>query len=439
MIAARPMSRPFRGGPAAYLASRIRLGMKFGLETMRALVAQLGHPQRRYPVLLVAGTNGKGSVVAYADAVLRASGLRTGRYTSPHLVRVNERIAVDGREVGDRALGAAVGRVREAALSLARAGALPAEPTYFEVLTAAALVHFAAAEVDVALLEVGMGGRLDATNVAEPACSAIVTVERDHETYLGTSLASIAREKAGILRARRVTVLGPMAPEARAAIAAEAAPRGARLADAEKGVERRPRADARLDLRTRRKVYRGLRPLPGAHQQANLAVAVRLLEEAQSAGIGVDLEAVVTGVERTRWPGRLQLLPGRPALLLDGAHNPAAARALAAFLRGQPPFVLVFGAMADKDVGEMGRVLFPLAREVVLTRAPGTRAAAPDEIVRRVGEAAAAARRAPTVGAALAQARRLAGPRGRVVVAGSLYLVGEVLKRTAARRRRGRK
>ncbi|HET7292020.1 MAG TPA: bifunctional folylpolyglutamate synthase/dihydrofolate synthase, partial [Vicinamibacteria bacterium] len=184
----------------AYLASRILHGMKFGLETTRALAAELGHPERAYPTLLVAGTNGKGSVVAYVDAVLRASGLRVGRYTSPHLVRVNERVVVDGREIGDRALDRAIARVREAAKGLVRSGALRAHPTYFEVMTLAAFEHFRRAKVDVAVLEVGLGGRLDATNVSEPLVSAIVSLDRDHEQYLGTGLVSIAREKAGVMR-----------------------------------------------------------------------------------------------------------------------------------------------------------------------------------------------------------------------------------------------
>lgn len=430
------MARPSRGGAAAYLANRIRLGVKFGLETPRALVAALGHPERRYPVLLVAGTNGKGSVVAYAEAALRAGGLRTGRYVSPHLVRVNERIAVAGREISDHDLHAAVARVREAADDLARRGALPAEPTYFEVLTAAALVHFAEAKVDVAVLEVGMGGRLDATNVTEPMASAIVTVDRDHEAYLGDSLAAIAREKAGVLRKGRATVLGPMAAEAEEAIGVESLARGAWLVRAAVAATISEDGRGRLDLRSGRRAYHGLRPLPGAHQRANLAVAVLLLEEAQAAGLPVDLEAVKAGVARTRWPGRLQALPGRPSLLVDGAHNPAAARALAAELRKGPPFVLVFGAMTDKDVGAMGRILFPPAREVVVTRAANARAAAPEEIVRRVGDPAAAARIAPDSAAALALGRRLAGRGGRVVVAGSLYLVGEVLEWAARRRRR---
>jgi dihydrofolate synthase/folylpolyglutamate synthase len=433
-----PMTRRDRP-TAAYLSSRVRLGVKFGLETMRSLVEALGHPERGYPVLLVAGTNGKGSVAAYVDSVLRAGGLRVGRYTSPHLVRVNERITVGGREIGARALDAAVSRVRAATQGL-RAGAAPLEPTFFEVLTAAALLHFQSARVEAAVLEVGMGARLDATNVTEPLSSAIVTVDRDHEAYLGGTLSAIAHEKAGVLRRGRVTVLGPMAAEPRRVIAAEAAEIGARLADTSKDTEVRAdaRRPARIDLVTPVGIYRALRPLPGLHQRANLVVAVRLLEEARAAGLRVDLGAVAEGIARTRWPGRLQRLAGRPALLVDGAHNPAAARALAHELRRRAPFVLVFGAMADKDVGAMGRILFPLAREVVITQVSEPRAASPDEVARRVGRAAARARREPRVLSALAHARRLAGPRGLVVVAGSLYLAGDVLRAAAARRRGSR-
>jgi dihydrofolate synthase/folylpolyglutamate synthase len=323
---------------------------------------------------------------------------------------------VGGRAISDRALDREVARVRAAAEALAAAGRLPAEPTYFEVLTAAGFLYFQRARVDVAVLEVGMGARLDATNVVEPLCSAIVTVDRDHEAYLGTTLAAIAREKAGVLRRGRVTVLGPMAAPARAAIDKAADRLGARLVEA--------------------KTPKGpLSPLPGAHQVANAAVAVTLLEQARAAGLAVDLSKVRAGIARTRWPGRMQRLPGRPPFLVDGAHNPAAARALADELRGQEPFVLVFAAMADKDIRAMGRTLFPLAREIVLTRVPGKRAAAPDAIASRVGAAARRARKTARVRDALVLARQLAGPRGLVVAAGSLYLAGEVLRSVAAGRR----
>jgi dihydrofolate synthase / folylpolyglutamate synthase len=423
-----------------YLARRVRFGMKFGLETMRALVAEMGHPERACPSLLVAGTNGKGSVAAYCDAALRASGLRTGRYTSPHLVRVNERITVDGRDITDRDFATAVRAVRDAAERLVRRGVLQAHPTFFEVLTAAAFAHFRRRRVDVAVLEVGLGGRLDATNVADPVASAIVSVDFDHEVYLGRTLAAIAGEKAGVMRAGRVTVVGPLSAEARRAVLARARETGALVVLARHGARvarsREPRpasnrdgATERIDLRTPTADYPALRPLPGAHQRDNLLVAIRLLEEALREGLPVDLRAVPGAVARTRWPGRLERVPGDPPLVLDGAHNPAGARALAAYLDGGPPFVLVFGAMADKDVPGLARELFPRAREIVLTRPRVSRAASPDELLRRAGRLASRARLEPSVARALALARRLArrdGPGTVVVVAGSLYLVGAV-------------
>jgi dihydrofolate synthase/folylpolyglutamate synthase len=420
---------------AGYLAARVRFGIKFGLDTMRALVAEMGHPERACPSLLIAGTNGKGSVAAYCDAALRASGLRTGRYTSPHLVRVNERITVNGRPIGDAALARAVHEVRDAATRLVRRRVLSGHPTFFEVLTAAAFAHFRSERVDVAVLEVGLGARLDATNVAEPLASAIVSVELDHELYLGRTLASIAREKAGVLRAGRATVVGPLAKPARDAVVARAHALGARLVDARRGSRLfAAGADERgreaFDLRTPSARYARVTPLPGAHQRDNLLVAVRLLEEARRGGLPVDLRRLPQAIGRVFWPGRLQRLPGRPPMLLDGAHNPAGARALAAHLTAGPPFVLVFGAMADKDVRALARALFPLASAIVLTRPRVSRAATPSEIARRAGRLAASAQREPRVGRALALAARLArakGPSTRIVVAGSLFLVGAVL------------
>lgn len=423
------MSAALHRSATAYLASRVFHGIKFGLETSRALAAELGHPERAYPTLLVAGTNGKGSVVAYVDAVLRASGLRVGRYTSPHLVRVNERIGVGGREIAPAALDRALLRVRAAAERLVKRGAIPAHPTYFELLTLAALDHFRRARVDVAVLEVGLGGRLDATNISEPCVSAIVSIDRDHEVYLGTTLSSIAVEKAGVLRAGRAAVLGPMGREARLAIAVEARRVGARLVDAQDGVRVQDDADA-VTITTPARRYPQVHPLPGAHQRANVVVALRLLEEARAAGVPVDLRVASQAIGTTRWPGRLQWIAGDPPLLLDGAHNPAGARALAAYLEGRRPFVLLFGAMVDKAVGGMAAALFPLAASVVLTRPPLERAAPPKAIARAAGLLAGRAHLEPSPGKALRLARALAHktPGAPVVVAGSLYLVGEVLR-----------
>jgi dihydrofolate synthase/folylpolyglutamate synthase len=401
----------------AYLEERAHLGVKFGLETTRALLAALGHPERAAPCLLVAGTNGKGSVCAMLEAALRAGGLRTGLYTSPHLVRPNERIAVAGRAVSDRDLARAVSAVRDAAARLVREGRLPAHPTYFEAMTAAAFVHFRTARVDVSVLEVGLGGRLDATNAADPLVSAVVSIDFDHQEFLGDSLAAIAREKAGVMRARRTVVVGPAPDEVLRTLRAEARRKGARFALVA------PTSGAATPA------------LPGAHQAVNLAVAGRVLEEAHAAGLPFDLERARPGLRRVRWPGRLQRIPGRPPLLLDGAHNPAGARALAAYLRGQGPLVLVFGAMADKDLRTLARELFPLARLVVLTRPDLERAAHPRAIAAAAGpRLARRCRLEPDVGRALARARRLARPGETVVVAGSLYLVGAVLARRRSRK-----
>jgi len=423
--------------PLEYLEQRARFGIKLGLRDVRRLLAALGHPERCAPVLLVGGTNGKGSVVAYADAALRGAGLRVGRYTSPHLVRVNERIAVDGRTISTADLETAIARVRRAALRLVAARALPAHPTHFEVLTAAAFLHFRRARVRVMVLEVGLGGRLDATNVTSPLVSAVVSVARDHEVHLGPRLSDIAAEKAGILRRGRTTVVGPLPAAARRVLERVARARGARLLDARAGVRVRRRG-GRLDVQTPHGEWSGLRALPGAHQQDNLLVAVRLLEEARRHGLAFAPPAAARGLSAAHWPGRLQWIEGRPPLLLDGAHNPAAARALAAHLRSLPrPLTLLFGAMRDKRIATMARTLFPLARAVVLTAVDVPRAARPEEIARRAGGAAARLVLEPDPVRALARARALTPRGGVLVVAGSLYLVGEVLK--SRRRRSGRR
>jgi dihydrofolate synthase/folylpolyglutamate synthase len=411
----------------AYLHERTQLGIKFGLETMRSLVAALGHPERTFPSLLVAGTNGKGSVCAYLEAALRGAGLRTGLYTSPHLVRVNERIAVAGRPLSDRALARALTAVRDAAESLVRAGTIPAHPTHFETLTVAAFVHFREALVEAAILEVGLGGRLDATNVSDPLVSAVVSLDFDHQAFLGTTLDAIAREKAGVMRAGRPVVLGPMPDEAHRALLEEATVKGARVVEAASVARVVEETGDRLTVRSPTFSWTRLRPLPGAHQRSNLLVALSVLEEARVAGLPFDLARAARGVSRVHWPGRLQSLPGRPALLLDGAHNPAGARALRAHLEKRGPFVLVFGVMADKDIRGLAEELFPLARAVVLTRARIARAASPEEIAARTHGLAARVHLEPDVKTAVALARRLARPGETVLVAGSLYLVGDVL------------
>jgi dihydrofolate synthase/folylpolyglutamate synthase len=405
------------------------LGEKFGLRTMRALMSALSHPERSFESVLVAGTNGKGSVSAYLDAALRAASLRVGRYTSPHLIDVRERITVSGRNIGNADFERLVLGVRDTAERLRRKGAIETHPNHFEILTAVAFLYFRERQVEIAVLEVGLGGRLDATNVASPLVSAIVSIDFDHEEYLGRTLSAIAREKAGVLRRNRVAVLGPMAREAEEAIVATARIKGARLVRALERASMK-QVDESLLVRTPLDVYSGVRSLPGAHQRTNLMVAVRTLESLRSAGLSFDLQQGVAAMSQTLWPGRLEPVPGRPPFLLDGAHNPAGAKALARHLRAtDTPHILIFGAMRDKHIEEMAKELFPGSRLVVATRVRMARAAAPGRIAELGRALGKPVIETPSVGVALARAARNARHDETVVVAGSLYLVGAVRKR----------
>lgn len=395
---------------------------------MRALMRELGHPENAFRSVIVAGTNGKGSVSAYLDTALRGISLRVGRYTSPHLIDIRERITVGGRNIGNADFERLVLRVRDAAGRLLRRGAIETHPNHFEILTAVAFLYFEKHNVDIAVLEVGLGGRLDATNVASPLVSAIVSIDFDHEEYLGSTLSSIAAEKAGVVRANRVVVVGPMDKEAEAKIREISRKRRARVVPALEAVSLR-RSDGELRVRTPRGNYAHVHPLAGAHQRINLVVAIRTLEALKAAGLKVDLERAVAAMSLAVWPGRLERIGRRPPFLLDGAHNPAGAVALAAYLKEtREPHVLVFGAMRDKHYREMGETLFPLARRVVVTRVRMTRAATTDQLA-EIGHATGQeVIEEPSIRGALSRAASLARPGETVVVAGSLYLVGAVRK-----------
>jgi dihydrofolate synthase / folylpolyglutamate synthase len=403
-----------------FLFSLERFGMKFGLANMAALCDALDHPERAFPSILIAGTNGKGSVAAMVDSALRAEGHRSARYTSPHLVRLEERFAIDGHDVDADRLEVSAARVRAAVERLMAAGRLEALPTFFECTTAVAFDLFREARVDAAVLEVGLGGRLDATNVVTPAAAAIVSIDFDHEAQLGDSLASIAAEKAGIARPGVPLVCGAMPPEAMEVIARTAAERGAPLVRAGDDPAVTARAAA-IPL-----------GLSGEHQRANAAVALALLETLDADarhGLRVSEAARRNGLAAARWPGRLETVAwrGRP-LLLDAAHNPAGARALASYLLRERPegVTLVFGAMKDKAVAGMLRALAPVARSIVCTTAPNPRAMTAAEL-------AALARSldldAVAVDDPAAAVDRAFGSPHSVVVAGSIFLVGAVRER----------
>jgi len=400
--------------PVSWLYALQSHGVKLGLDGIRSLLALLDHPERAYPAVLVGGTNGKGSVAAMLDAMLGASRRSSGLYTSPHLVRPNERIRIDGVDLSAAALDRALVVVREACERGLSEGRLEAHPSFFEVTTAAALWAFAEAKVDSAVLEVGLGGRLDATNATEPLVSAIVTVNLDHVGTLGATLAAIATEKAGIARAGRPLISGVAQPEAVAVLQERCDAVGARFVDA--------RATP---------LPSGVRlSLDGTHQRGNARVAVAAFEAfAEAIGIPVDPRAVRRGLETARWPGRLQLVPGAPSILLDGAHNAAGAEALAGHLalRGGPKPVLLFAAMADKDVPGILAPLAPYIASIVATHAGVPRAAECRDLASAARALGLPAGSEAEPSRALERARTLAGPGGVVLVAGSLYLVGAVL------------
>jgi dihydrofolate synthase/folylpolyglutamate synthase len=399
--------------PVLWLYGLQSHGIKLGLDGIRALLGLLDHPERAYPSVLVGGTNGKGSVAAMLDAMLAASGLRTGLYTSPHLVRPNERIRILGDDVATPELHRTLEIVRAGCERGLADGSLAEHPSFFEVMTAAALCAFRDASVDAAVLEVGLGGRLDATNATEPLVSAIVTVDLDHVGTLGTTLEAIAHEKAGIIRAGHPLVSGVVQRDVAAVLRARCEASGATFVDAR--MTQLP-SGARLSL-------------DGDHQRANARVAAAAFEAFSLAiGRSADPRAIRHGLETTRWPGRIQLVPGAPPILLDGAHNAAGAEALAAHLalRGGPKPVLLFAAMADKDIAGILAPLAPHVASVVATKPGVLRAAESRDVAAAARALGLPAGAEPQTVRALEKARSLAGPGGLVLVAGSLYLVGAV-------------
>jgi dihydrofolate synthase / folylpolyglutamate synthase len=418
-----------------------QFGIKFGLESIETLLARLGHPERAFRSIHIAGTNGKGSVTAMVDTALGHAGYRSARYTSPHLIDLSERFVVAGRPVDAASIRSAARDIRAAIESLRAEGALAALPTFFEATTALAFELFRRAGVDVAVVEVGLGGRLDSTNVIHPVASAITSIDFDHQQYLGSTLAAIAAEKAGIIKPGVPVVVGDVGPEARAVIERVAAERHAELISARSGVTVSPlppTADSHnvFGLCTPLREYGTVKlSLRGAHQAANALVAIRLLETLDAHGLAVSPAAMVFGLEHVSWPGRLErrMLPGGRELILDAAHNPAGAAALASYLAsagGTLP-VLVFAAMRDKDVRGMLNALLPLCGRLILTRAANSRSADPDALAveaRAIAPALAIDIVASPV-AALVEAWTTSN---RVVVAGSIFLLGDIMKEIGA-------
>jgi dihydrofolate synthase / folylpolyglutamate synthase len=419
----------------AYLAAlgqELR-GVKFDLANMRHILGPLGHPERSYPSAIVAGTNGKGSTSAMLASILTRSGYKTGLYTSPHLVSVNERIRVDGREVTNDEFASAFSEVGTAVANLLSQGVLARHPSFFEFLTATAFVHFRRVQAGFAVLEVGMGGRLDATNVVDPEVAVITNVDLDHMEYLGTTHAAIAVEKAGVIRGGRPVISGCAHPDAAEVVRRRSAELGAELVEipafarVENLQARHGRYDFDLGLNGTRFINLHT-PLQGRFQVENTAAAVAAAWKLTERGWTIPNEAIAEGVARANWPGRLEVFGEEPLTLLDGAHNPAAARAVAEFVRTElagRPLTLLYASMRDKAVEEISSLLFPLASKIYLTRSPQPRAATPEEILDRSGtQDLPAIAIEPDPVRALLAARRSAPAGGVVLAAGSLFLVG---------------
>ena len=373
------------------------------------------------------------------DAGLRAAGHRSGRYTSPHLVDLTERFVIDGRPVAADKMVAAVADVRSVIEQLLAEGVLQAHPTFFEVTTAVAFELFRRAGVETAVLEVGLGGRLDATNVIEPVATAITSIAYDHQQYLGSTLVEIAREKAGIIRPRGVVVTLAQHPEANDVIGNAIAERGARAVNAAEYVPletRNEKPETSYQLEVLGKPITVSTPLLGVHQRRNVALAIAAAVELNQHGFTVTAAHIENGIRNTRWPGRFQVIPARdsgPDFVLDVAHNPAGTWALRAALSQhfpQRPIFFIFGAMRDKAIGEMADILFPLAANVIATHADSPRAAAPEQIQEAASRTGAEILCETSVKPALARAQQLArgAQHAVVVITGSIYIVGEALR-----------
>ncbi|MBI3896269.1 MAG: bifunctional folylpolyglutamate synthase/dihydrofolate synthase [Acidobacteria bacterium] len=410
---------------------------KLGLENITVLLDDLDRPQDSFPSVLVAGTNGKGSVAAMLEAVLRAAGLRSGLYTSPHLVEITERIQLAGQPIPPEEFAALFTVLLARIEKLLAAGRLRFHPTYFECLTTMAMEYFRQQECGLAVLEVGMGGRLDATNVAAPHVAVITPIDFDHERFLGHSITAIASEKAGIIKPGSVVVSAASHPEAVEVIRAKADQQGARLIETwqEYSAEEVWSKGGQYCFRARDR--QGLAfpvelSLRGRHQIANALAVVAAARELSLQGFPISAQAIQEGLATAQWPGRLELVQEKPPVYLDGAHNPAGARSLVRFWEENFPgwrILLVYGAMRDKAVAEIAEILFPRAAAVVLTQPRQFRAAAPETIRDLASHLNPGISIEHSPEAALVTAIAMAGPQDVIFVTGSLYLVGDIKRR----------
>jgi dihydrofolate synthase/folylpolyglutamate synthase len=408
---------------------------KFDLENISVLAERLGNPQRAYPSAHIAGTNGKGSTAAFLESILRHAGLRTGLNTSPHLEKINERIRFDGEEISDEAFAETFTHIHLLIEQLLAAGKLRAHPTYFECVTAMAFSYFCREHVDLAVFEVGLGGRLDATNILSPLVTVITRIDFDHENFLGHSLAEIATEKAGILKPGVPLVLAEQRPEAREVILAHAKTLGCPLIEPVKSfrVDRESIHNGSVRAHVievaSRKTFEIVPGLPGRFQFQNALNAVAAARRLRDRGFPISDEAITRGVAETVWPGRLERLQSAPDVYLDGAHNPGAARELAHFLQqnfSARRVWMIYAALRDKAVDEVAGLLFPHAAEVIFTAPNTSRAISAPQLAEVAGHHATHFSVIPDAERAFEHALAAAAPQDAIFITGSLYLVGQL-------------
>ena len=408
---------------------------KFDLENTSVLAERLGRPDRAYPSAHIAGTNGKGSTAAFLESILRHAGFRTGLNTSPHLEKINERIRVSGEEISDAAFADVLTRIQSITEELLATGKLRAHPTYFECVTAMAFEYFAQQRVEFAIFEVGLGGRLDATNIVTPVVSIITRIDFDHENFLGHSLREIAGEKAGILKPAVPVVLAEQRAEAREVVLARAAELHSPVIDtiAAYRIESESTQESCVRARVAEVCSGGtidLAPsLPGRFQLQNALNAVAAAHQLRQRGFLISDQDIQQGIANTVWPGRIEKLQSHPEVYLDGAHNPSAARELAAFWEenfADRKIYLLYGALRDKAVDEVAGVLFPHAAEVIFTEPRTSRAISAAQLAEIASHHATQSSVIADAEQALDYALAKAGPKDAVFVTGSLYLVGQL-------------
>ena len=408
---------------------------KFDLENITILADRLGRPQRAYPSAHIAGTNGKGSTAAFLESILRCAGFRTGLNTSPHLERINERIRINSEEVSDDSFAEKFTRIHVLIEELLADGKLRAHPTYFECVTAMAFESFASERVEFGVFEVGLGGRLDATNILHPVISIITRIDFDHENFLGHSLREIAAEKAGILKPAVPVVFAEQHPEAREVILARAKDlqcpviEPARLFHVDAEFLQGGLMRARVTETASGTVFELAPSLPGRFQLQNALSALAAARFLQSRGFRITGDAMTQGIASTVWPGRLEKLQSHPDIYLDGAHNPSAARELAAFLEQNfagRRIWLIYAALRDKAVDEVAGILFPRAEEVIFTAPRTSRAISAAQLAEIAGHHAPHFSVIPDAEKALDYALAKAAPEDVVFITGSLYLIGQL-------------